>query len=127
MSINLDFPRLDDQQDKIIIRPADDAWGPYSFDVSGALPSGVTVSSAEATAYLDNGDGTYSEVASLIEPGSPAVTVTGDTTLQLKLQGKDSEGAAHAAGDYYLKLTLTLSNSGIKTLVFGPIIVESCA
>ena len=117
--MRLDFPRLEKTNELIVIRPGDDAWGPYSFDVSGAVPSGVTVSSVTATAYLDS-SGTYTEAATLIEPGS--VSATGDTTIQLKMQAASLE-----AGTYYLKITLTLSNSGVKSLLFGPVYVESLA
>jgi hypothetical protein len=122
--MHLDFDRLTQPHERIALRPGDDAWGPFAFDVSGALPSGVTVSSAAATAFLDGGDGTWSEAVELIEPDS--VSVTGDAALQLKLQGTGASGAL-AAGEYLLQLTLTLSNGGTRTLLFGPVIVESFA
>ena len=119
----LDFDRIEKISDRIVIRPDDDAWGPYEFQASGALPSGVTVFSAAATAYL-YADSAYTEVPGLIEPGS--VNVGEDTKVVLRLQGT-ANGTPLTAGNYYLKLTLTLSNSGTKTLTFGPIIVESFA
>lgn len=120
--MNLDFPRLDSYKDQIIVRPGDDAFGPYGFKVSGALPTGVTLTDASATAYLYAND-SYTEKSDLIEPES--VNVVGDYTVQVKFQGKNSEGNAHVNGSYYLKLKTTLSNSGVKTFVAGPIIVES--
>ena len=107
----------------ITLRPADDAWGPYEYDVAPALPDGVTLQSVSATAHRRGSDGTWTEAPELVEPDSE--TVTGDATLQLKLQGTDEEGSALQAGDYYLSLTLSLSNGGTKELVFGPIILEA--
>ena len=115
--MRLDFPRLEKPNELIVIRPGDDAYGPYSFDVSGAIPSGLAVSSVTATAYLDS-SGTYTEAATLIEPGS--VSATSDTTVQLKLQADSLE-----AGTYYIKITITLDSGAIKGLLFGPVYVES--
>lgn len=115
--MRLDFPRLDNHMDQIVMRPGDDAWGPYEFDVSGSMPSGTALSEAEATAYLEDSD-EYTEQESLIESGS--VSVVGDDKVQLKLQANGL-----SAGTYYLKLTITLDSGGVKNLLFGPVFVES--
>lgn len=115
MTLHLDFPLMQ-QPSGIVLRSGDDAWGPYSFDCSGAIPGGESISSAEATAYMYD-DGTYTEAETLIEPGS--ITLTSDTDVQLKLQAADLD-----AGNYYIKLTLTLGTGGVKSLICGPVIVE---
>jgi len=112
----LDFERFIAEDTKIVLYPTDDAFGPYGFDCSPALPSTLTITDATATAYLYSA-GTFIEYSNLVEPGS--VTLTGDTTLQLKLQAVDLP-----VGEYYLKLTLTLSNGGTKNLLAGEISVN---
>lgn len=94
----------------LLLRPGDDAWGPFALDCSQALPEGVTVSSADATAYLDG-----EEVSDLIEPGS--VSVSDGTTVNIKFQATGEVGT----GTYYVALELTLTNSAVKHLAFGPV------
>lgn len=122
--MHLDFPSIEQRpKERIVLRPADDAFGPYGFDVSGALPAGVTLTDVSATAFLEGSDSTWTEAPDLIEPESE--TVTGDGSLQLKLQGSNDSGDALASGRYVIQLTLSLSNSGTRTLLFGPVLVEA--
>ena len=95
----------------LILRPGDDAWGPFALDCSPALPDGVTVSSADATAYLDG-----TEDSDLVEPGS--ISVSDGTTVQLKLQAPSSDVPT---GIYYVDIELTLTNGAVKHLAFGPV------
>lgn len=91
--------------------PGDDAWGPFEFDISPALPEGVTITDVSGEAYFEDSP------MPLIEPET--LQTIDDTTLQVKFQvPTDFE-----AGQYYLRLKLTLSNDAIKYLRFGPITV----
>lgn len=114
MAITSDFRRRT-LGAQILLRPDDDAWGPFGFDCEPSLPSGVTISSVSATCYTPNG----TEEPNLIEVGSESVS--DGTTVQLKF---DVTSSSIAAGDHYLALVLTLSNGGTKNLAFGPITVE---
>jgi len=99
--------------DPLVIRVGDDDWGAFEFDVSDHLPSGVTVTSAEAESYL-NGVAT-----DIIEASSVSTT---DTTVSINFDatGETSEGR------YYIVFTLTLSSGGTKQLCFGPVVVLAC-
>jgi hypothetical protein len=100
-------------QSPLILRPGDDDWGPYVLDCSDGLPSTVTISSATVEAYNFAGGS-----AALVESGS--VSVVDSTSVQLNLQAADDI----AAGEYHLRVILTLSNGGTKYLTFGPVTVE---
>lgn len=100
---------------QILLRVDDDNWGPFEFDCSPGLPSGVTISEVSATCYTPTG----AEAPSLIEANSE--TISNGTTVQLNF---DVTSSSIVAGDYYLALVLTLSTGGTKNLAFGPITVE---
>jgi len=97
----------------LILRPGDDAWGPFAFSFANSLPSGVLISSAAVESYHASGDS-----AALVEPDSESVT--GDTEVQLLFQA----GEDITAGNYYLRFELALSNGGTKFFRFGPVKVE---
>lgn len=93
------------------LRIGDDAWGPFSFGVSKKLPDGVTVASVEISSYL-NGETPDKEI---VKSGSPAVV--DDTTVKAKFQAPS--GAE--TGNYWVDIKLTLSDSSIKHLAWGPV------
>lgn len=113
---------LDFRQENILIRPGTDKWGPYSFDFSNALPPGTIISNVTATAYMKTGSDTWSEKPELIEPGT--ISITGNTTIQLKLQGTGTSGPL-ATGWYFLQIVLTLDSGAVHPFIFGVIKVES--
>jgi len=126
--MRLDF-RRPETEDQILLRPDDEAWGPFEFsfpvaadsDSRGALPPGTTISSATGTAWLQGSDGTWTEVSDLVAD----VTVTGDSTLNATFQGFDSEDEALSSGTYYLQFHLTLDGGQVKTFNPGPVVVEA--
>lgn len=95
----------------LVLRVGDDAWGPFSFDVSEQLPSGITVDSVEISSYLD-GETPDTEI---IESGSSSVD--GDTTVEVKFQAPDGI----EEGEYWVDIKLTLSDNSIKHLAWGPV------
>lgn len=101
-------------QDPLVLRPGDDAWGPFGVSCADHLPSGVLISSVSATAYLYG-----TEANEIIEEGSCGVS--DDTTIQIKFQATENV----SAGIYYVDLELQLSNNATKHLAFGPIKVEA--
>jgi len=100
-------------REPLILRPGDDAWGPFGVNCEPHLPTGAVIDSVSATAYLDG-----TEVPDLIEPDSE--TTTGDTDIQIKFQATGDV----AAGIYYVDIELTLVGGAVKHLAFGPVKVE---
>lgn len=93
------------------LRLGDDAWGPFSFDVSRQLPDGVTVDDVEISSYF-NGETPDVEI---IEPDSPAVV--DDATVVTKFQAPDDA----KQGRYWIDIKLTLSDDSTKHLAWGPV------
>ena len=111
MLVTTDFEGPD-LNDPLILRLGDDAWGPFQFDCSTALPDGVTITDVAAICY----DSDQEEI-DLIE--AETLQVVNDTSIQLKFEIVEDTPVNY----YYLKFELTLSNEGTKYLHFGPFYV----
>lgn len=107
----MDFKKTKD----IEIRSTSDEWGPFTFDFTGAIPAGETISSVVVKGYegiiRPQDTETPTEITSFVE-SSPAV-VSPYVSVRLQYPGSDYKNTKAT-----LVLTLTMSGGGIHPFYF---------
>ena len=107
----------------IEIRRNTDNWGPYALDLSASLPTGVRVSSCDATVYVGKLKKTstksdFSTCASVIESGTIA---TSNQSIQFKTQ---YPGDIYKGEKCTIVFTVTLVTGAINSFYFYPVYVR---
>jgi len=106
-----------EESSPIVIRPFTSSWGPFGFDLSGAIPIGSTLKSVVARSEMKNSNVDTTE--HLIEEDS-AVVVPNSSTVQVKFKWPGS----NYVGKHDLLLDITFSSDATHTFVFSYILVK---